>query len=84
MTQKPDDIVTVYTTDNATQAEILRAALHGEGIKCKIGGERQAGLAGIGSMEIQLLVRAEDADRARAFLDEHLRQGMNDDESATQ
>jgi hypothetical protein len=84
MTQKPDDIVTVYTTDNATQAEILRGALHGEGIKCEIGGERQAGLAGIGSMEIQLLVRAEDADRARAFLEEHLRQEMNDDDSATQ
>jgi hypothetical protein len=72
MTPKPDDIVTVYTTDNATQAEILRSALHGEGIKCEIGGERQAGLTGLGSMEIQLLVRAEDADRAREFIEKHL------------
>jgi hypothetical protein len=68
---KPEEILTVYTTDNASEAEILKAALHGEGIKCEIGGERQAGLAGIGSMEIQLLVRAEDFDRARAFLSQH-------------
>ena len=68
---KPDDILTVYTTDNASEAEVLRAALHGEGIKCEVGGERQAGLAGLGSMEIQLLVRAEDFDRARAYLERH-------------
>ena len=66
---KPDDILTVYTTDNANDAEVVRAALHGEGIKCEVGGETQAGLAGI--MEIQLLVRAEDFDRARAFLKRH-------------
>jgi hypothetical protein len=72
MAPKPDDIVTVYTTDNATQAEIFRSALHVEGIKCEIGGERQAGLTGLGSMEIQLLVRAEDADRAREFIEKHL------------
>jgi|GEM_PF-3093303 hypothetical protein len=52
---KPDDILTVYTTDNANEAEVLRAALHGEGIKCEVGGESQAGLAG--TIEIQLLVR---------------------------
>ena len=68
---KPDDILTVYTTNNANEAEVLRAALHGEGIKCEVSGEGQAGLAGIGSMEIQLLVRAEDFDRARAFLERH-------------
>jgi hypothetical protein len=66
-----DDILTVYTTSDANEAEVLRAALHGEGIKCEVGGEGQAGLAGIGSMEIQLLVRAEDFDRARAFLERH-------------
>ena len=68
---KPDDILTVYTTSDANEAEVLRAALHGEGIKCEVGGEGQVGLAGIGSMEIQLLVRAEDFDRARAFLERH-------------
>jgi hypothetical protein len=68
---KPDDILTVYTTDNANEAELLKAALHGEGIKCEVSGEGQAGLAGLGSMEIQLLVRAEDFDRARAYLEQH-------------
>ena len=66
---KPYDILTVYTTDNANEAEVVRAALHGEGIKCEVGGETQAGLAGI--IEIQLLVRAEAFDRARAFLERH-------------
>jgi len=69
--QQRDDILTVYTTDNAAEAEVLRAALHGEGIKCEVSGERQAGLTGVSMMEIQLLVRAEDFDRARAFLEQH-------------
>ena len=69
--EKPDDLVEVYSTDNASEAEILRAALNGEGIRCQISGEAQAGLAGIGIMEIRLLVRAEDFDRSRAFVERH-------------
>ena len=71
--QKPDDLLSVYSTNNASEAEILRAALHGEGMKCEISGENQAGLVGIESQEIQLLVKAEDFDRARAFLKQHHR-----------
>lgn len=67
----PNELVSVYSTNNAGEAEILRAALHGEGIKCEIDGENQAGLAGIISMEIRLLVRAEDFDRARKYLEQH-------------
>jgi hypothetical protein len=70
MTQ-PDDILTVYTTGNATEAEVLRAALEAEGIQCQVGGESQAGLAGVETMSIQLLVRADDFDRAKAFLEQH-------------
>lgn len=69
--QRPDDLLSVYSTDNASEAEILRAALHSEGIKCEISGESQAGLAGIGSLEILLLVKAEDFDRASVFLEQH-------------
>lgn len=72
--QKPDDLVSVYSPKNATEAEILRSALHSEGIKCEISGENQAGLAGIDSLEIQLLVRAEDDDRAQAYLELHHRE----------
>ena len=71
--QRPDDLMSVYSTNNASEGEILRGALQGEGIKCEIAGENQAGLAGIDSMEIQLLVRAEDFDRAHAFLERHQR-----------
>ena len=69
--QAPNDLVSVYSTNNAVEAEILRTALHGEGIKCEIDGENQAGLTGIISMEIRLLVRAEDSDRARKNLEQH-------------
>ena len=69
--QRPDHLLSVYSTDNASEAEILRTALHSEGIKCEISGESQAGLAGISSLEILLLVKAEDFDRARAFLEQH-------------
>lgn len=68
---RPHDLRSVYFPSNAAEAEILRNALHGEGIKCEISGENQAGLAGISSLEIQLLVRAEDFDRAHAFLERH-------------
>lgn len=67
----PNELVSVYSTNNASEAEILRTALQGEGIKCEINGENQAGLAGMISMEIQLLVRAEDFDRARQYLEQH-------------
>jgi hypothetical protein len=70
---RPDDLVSVYSTSDANEAEILRAALHDEGVKCEISGESQAGLAGISTMGIELLVRAEDYDRARDFLAKHRR-----------
>lgn len=63
------DLVPVYTCTNETEAEILRNALHAEGIACEIEGEHQAGLAGI--LAIRLLVRALDADRARRYLEQH-------------
>ena len=70
---QPDDVREVYSTDDAYEAEILRAALHSEGLKCEIDGESQAGLTGLGMMEIKLLVRAEDYDRARAYIEKHHR-----------
>lgn len=67
----PDEPTIVYSTNDAYDAEILRAALHAEGIKCEIDGESQGGLTGVGIMEIKLLVRAADHDRARAYLEQH-------------
>jgi len=64
-----DDPVTVYTLNDPYQAEIIKAALRGEGISCELDGERQAGLSEI--LEIGVLVRAQDADRARKLIRQH-------------
>ena len=66
-----NELLSVYSTDDPTDAEILRNALHTEGIKCEIDGENQAGLTGLGVMEIKLLVRAEDFDRAKSYVEKH-------------
>lgn len=71
--QNPDELLEVYSTSDPNEAEIIKAALHGEGIKCEISGESQAGLAGLSSLEIQLFVKAEDFDRARDFIEQHQR-----------
>jgi hypothetical protein len=64
-----DDPVTVYTLNDPSQAEIIKAALRGEGIFCELDGERQAGLSEV--LEIGVLVRARDADRARKIIRRH-------------
>ena len=66
---KADDPLTVYTLNDPYQAEIIKAALRGEGISCELDGERQAGLSDI--LEIGVLVRAQDADRARKLIRRH-------------
>jgi hypothetical protein len=63
-----DDLTSVYTVKNPTEAEIVRNALQSIGIACQIGGETQAGLAGV--LEIDVLVHASDVPAAR----KHLRQ----------
>jgi len=72
------DLVTVCSVKNPTEAEVIRAALESIGIKCMIGGESQAGLAGV--LAIDVMTSAADADRAQAFLDE-LRQQSQEEES---
>ncbi len=64
-----DDLVTVHTVKDPTLAEIIKLALHEEGIACEIGGESQAGLAG--AFDIDLLVKAVDADRAKKIIESH-------------
>jgi hypothetical protein len=70
---KSDDLVSVYSVANPMEAEIIRAELNAEGIACQIDNENQAALTGITAMEIQILTRAEDADRARKLLLSHER-----------
>ena len=61
-----DEPVTVYTVNNPYEAEVIKTALQGQGISCELDGEGQAGLSDI--LEIGVLVRARDADRARKLI----------------
>ena len=63
------DLVTAYTPKDPYKAEIIKNALHGAGIPCELDGEGQAGLSKI--LDIEVLVRAQDADRARGLIEQH-------------
>lgn len=67
-------LAVAYTTDDPSEADILCVALREEGIPCEIEGERQAGLVGLPIMQIKLLVRAGDLERARDYLEQHARE----------
>jgi hypothetical protein len=64
-----DEPVTVYTLNAPYEAEVVKNALRGQGIPCELDGEHQAGLSDI--LEIGVLVRARDADRARRIIHRH-------------
>ena len=64
------ELVTVFTSNHAGQAEVFKNALEAEGIRCALDGENQASLAGL--LEIRGLVRAEDKERAEEILAEHI------------
>ena len=61
-----EDLVSVFTVKSPTEAEMVRNALKAVGIACEIGGEGQAGLAGV--LEIDVLVHANDVGAARRYL----------------
>ena len=66
-----NELVSVYTLNDPNKAEVIKTALKLEGIACCIDGEGQAGFTNVFDMEI--LVPAKDADRARAFIESHER-----------
>jgi Putative prokaryotic signal transducing protein len=61
-----EDLVTLCTVQNPTEAELIRSALEAVGIACMIGGESQAGLVGV--LAIDVLVHASDEEAARKHL----------------
>jgi hypothetical protein len=61
-----EDLVSVYTVKSSAEAEIVRASLESVGIACQIGGESQAGLAGV--LEIDILTHVSDAEKARKHM----------------
>ncbi len=72
ITLDANELVVVQTTNNLTEAEILKNALEAAGIKCDLEGENQGSFAGI--LNVRILVRAWDADRARQVLSSHAHQ----------
>ena len=66
-----DELVPVYTTNDEGRAEVIRAALAGEGIHAAIENVHQGGFAG--ALQVRVFVRADDEAAARQFIEEHER-----------
>lgn len=62
-------LVPIYTSTDVAKAEIIKAALEGEGIRCEIENEHQAALTGI--TNVRLFVLEHDADQASQFIADH-------------
>lgn len=71
-------LVSVYSTKNPSEAEVVRLALENANILAVLGGGRQGGLTG--AIDIDVLVRAEDAVRARDFIAEQQSFPLSDEE----
>jgi hypothetical protein len=61
--------VVIHTTSNPAEAEILKNMLEADGIRCELEGENQGSFVGV--LNIRLLVRAWDEDRARELIATH-------------
>ena len=74
----PNEVEVVYTTNDAFAAEVIKNALNSEGIACELAGEGQGGLSTV--EDVQILVRAEDVDRALEII--RSSQAAEDDQDA--
>lgn len=63
--------VTVYTANEPLRAEILRALLADAGIECQVTNGHQGAFAGIDVVPVELVVRSEDAEKARELIAAH-------------
>jgi nucleotide-binding universal stress UspA family protein len=65
-----DDLVSVFQAPDAVLARIVAADLANEGIACRVSGDNQGGFMGVGAMSVDVLVHADDFDRARKIIRE--------------
>lgn len=63
-----ESLETVYSTTNVMEAEFIKLTLEGEGIRCMLENELQAGYTGV--FEVKVDVMSTDVDRARQILKE--------------
>lgn len=66
-----EKILTVYSLFDSVQAEIIANGLRSEGITCFVANANQAGLIGSNIIQVEIMVREEDLDRATAYLKKH-------------
>jgi hypothetical protein len=64
-----DDLVVVYTANHPAEAQLVRNILEDEGIASQSQGEHQGALPGV--FNVDVVVRANDADLARSIIDRH-------------
>jgi len=67
------ELVTVYTVSNSVEAEIIKNALHSEGIRAFVEGGNQAAESGLTGIPVHIEVPAGEADRARKYIEAHER-----------
>ena len=63
-----DHTVTIYSTFDPFDAEIVANGLRNEGILCSVLNSHQAGLTGSGATAVEIMVREIDADRAISYI----------------
>jgi len=63
-----DDLVTIYTTNDSAHAQLVVNELRDEGITAVVEGGNQGGFVGVGALEVDIQVKASDADRATEFV----------------
>lgn len=62
------DLVTVLTTDDEPQLKVVKSLLKAEGIPCYVQGEVAGEALPMGRLGVQVQVRPQDAESARALL----------------
>ena len=69
-TQDPNThLVTVYTVNDAVQAELIKNMLADHDIKAELAGEHQAGFTG--ALAVEIIVQEADAKQAFEFIKIH-------------
>ena len=63
--------VVVYSANEPVRVEILRSLLQDAGIECQVVNGNQGAFAGVDVVPVELIVRSEDARRARDLIAAH-------------
>jgi hypothetical protein len=71
-----DELVSIYKAPDAVTANIVAADLKSNGIASKVSGENQAAFVGVPVVGVEVLVHADDVDRARKIIRKHEPKGV--------